>query len=79
MSITEDGAEGSRGRSGEEVETHVDDHGQCHRNNHERRHRQCPVPEREETQQPNKPAISYCETHRSELNLFIATKDAVHL
>lgn len=61
ISLTEHGAKASRGRSGEEIEAHVDDHGQCQCHNHERWHRQCPVPERHEThsKQPSKPAISY--------------------
>jgi len=44
--LTEDCTEGSRGRSGDEVETHVDGHGQRHGHDHERWHRQCPIPER---------------------------------
>jgi hypothetical protein len=57
--LTKDGTEASRGRRGDEVETHVDGHGQRHGHDHERRHRQCPVPERKQSLrdqlQPNAP------------------------
>jgi len=51
FSLTEDSTAGSWWRSGNEVETHVDTHGQHHGHNQERWHSQCPIPERKQALQ----------------------------
>lgn len=41
--LVENGVEGSWGRSGQEVEAHINDHGQRHRHHHEGWHCQRPI------------------------------------